>query len=642
MTMTTPQQRKQKWLIAIGVFFVLALLLLFALSGRNFRIVKELFTKEMAGDELRDHLMEFGWRGYIVTAVLAALQVVCTFMPAEPVQVLAGFTFGFPVGLLCCMIGVVLGSTLIYMLQNIFGDRLRGYFVKKLNLDLEKIARSSKAVIILFILYFLPAIPYGMICFLAASMGMSYRRYITVMCLGALPSVCIGVSLGYMTISTNWIVSVCVFAVLLLLVALIFWKKDVLFSKLNNYAAQNKKAPQGRVRDVNSFVMTLVYIGFRVYLFFAGVRLKVTNKVGRPEKPSIILCNHGSYIDFIYTAALLRKYKPNLIAARLYFYHPYLGWLLRTVGAFPKSMFAMDLENARNCFTVLRNKNILCMMPEARLSTAGRFEDIQDNTYSFLKQVGMPIYTVKFNGDYLADPKWGKGLRRGALVEAELDFLYTAEQVKSLSLDEMKQGIVNRLSYDEFQWLAERPQVRYRSPRMAEGLENILMCCPLCHGKHTIITRKNNVFCEHCGHLTSVDNRYAFTEDFRFKNLADWYDWQKERLAEEIAADQEYALTSKVELRLPGNGKGLTRHGGYGVCTLNRDGLTYAGTKDGETVENHYTLQRIYRLLFGAGENFEIYDGAEIQYFVPEEKRAAVDWYMASMILHDEAESQST
>ena len=29
------------------------------------------------------------------------------------------------------------------------------------------------------------------------------------------------------------------------------------------------------------------------------------------------------------------------------------------------------------------------------------------------------------------------------------------------------------------------------------------------------------------------------------------------------------------------------------------------------------------------------YDGTQILYFVPEEKRSAVEWYMASMILHD-------
>ena len=95
-------------------------------------------------------------------------------------------------------------------------------------------------------------------------------------------------------------------------------------------------------------------------------------------------------------------------------------------------------------------------------------------------------------------------------------------------------------------------------------------------------------------------------------------------------------MTSQVELRLPSNGRGLTRSAGQGVCTLNRQGLTYVGTKDGETVELNFSIRRIYRLLFGAGVNFEIYNGAEILFFVPEEKRSAIDWYIASMILYDE------
>ena len=398
-----------------------------------------------------------------------------------------------------------------------------------------------------------------------------------------------------------------------------------------------KAISPNKVQPVNGFVMNVLYYGVRFYLFLCGVRLKTVNKIGKPEAPSIILCNHGSFIDFIYAAALLRKYKPHFIVARLYFYHSILGWLLRKVGAFPKSMFAMDMENAKNCLTVLRNQEILAMMPEARLSTAGRFEDIQGSTYSFIKKSGVNVYTIKIGGDYLADPKWGKGFRRGSLVEAELDILYTAEQVKDLSFEQLKQGIEQRLTYDEFQWLRQRPQLHYRSRRMAEGLENILTVCPVCGRKHTIATKKDKVFCEHCGYLTSLNDRYGFDDGFRFADLTQWYDWQTALLAEEIAENENFSLSSKVELRLPGTGNSLTRHGGHGVCTLTRDGLTYIGTKDGETVELHFTLQRIYRLLFGAGVNFEIYDGTQILFFVPEEKRSAVDWYLASRILHDRA-----
>lgn len=399
--------------------------------------------------------------------------------------------------------------------------------------------------------------------------------------------------------------------------------------------ANPKTASPNKVQPVNGFLMNVLYFGVRVWLFLSGVRLRTVNKIGKPEAPSIVLCNHGSFIDFIYAAALLRKSKPHFIVARLYFYHRLLGTLLRKVGAFPKSMFAMDLENAKNCLTVLKNGEILAMMPEARLSTAGRFEDIQGSTYSFIKRSGVAVYTVKIHGDYLADPKWGKGFRRGSLVEAELDLLYTAQQVQSISQQELQKGIEERLFYDEFRWLEQRPKLRYRSRHMAEGLENILAVCPVCNHKHTITTEKDKVFCENCDYLTSVNDRYGFTEDFRFADLSRWYDWQVELLEKEIGENPDYALSSGVELRLPGDGGSMTRHGGYGVCTLSREGLTYSGTMDGETVTLHFSIQRIYRLLFGAGVNFEIYDGTRILFFVPEEKRSAVDWYMASRILYD-------
>ena len=399
---------------------------------------------------------------------------------------------------------------------------------------------------------------------------------------------------------------------------------------------KGKKTSKTAVREMNGFLTAVVYSAIRFYFSLRGVRVKTVNKVGTPEKPAIVLCNHGSFIDFVYAVALLRRAKPNFVAARLYFYDTRLGWLLRTLGAFPKSMFAMDIESTKNSLSVLHSGGLLAMMPEARLSTVGRFEDIQSNTYSFIKKTAVPVYTVKFGGDYLANPKWGKGLRRGAVVEAELDILYTAQQVKELSPEQLREGIEQRLFYDEFRWLEQHPQIHYHSRHLAEGLENILTTCPKCGGKHTLVTKKDKIFCEKCGYLASLDSRYGFKGDVPFENLAQWYDWQMGLLEEEIRDNEEYVLSSQVELRLPSNGRGLTRHGGHGICTLSREGLTYTGTKDGETVTLSFGLQKVYRLLFGAGVNFEVYDGTQILYFVPEEKRSAVDWYMASMIVHSQ------
>ena len=67
------------------------------------------------------------------------------------------------------------------------------------------------------------------------------------------------------------------------------------------------------VQKVNGFVFKVAYSLIRFYCFLCGVRVRTVNKVGKPENPSIILCNHGSFVDFVFVATLLGKYKPNFI-----------------------------------------------------------------------------------------------------------------------------------------------------------------------------------------------------------------------------------------------------------------------------------------------------------------------------------------
>ena len=63
--------------------------------------------------------------------------------------------------------------------------------------------------------------------------------------------------------------------------------------------------------------------------------------------------------------------------------------------------------------------------------------------------------------------------------------------------------------------------------------------------------------------------------------------------------------------------------------------IYYRGTVDGAETELTFPIGDIYRLLFGAGEDFEVYVGETIHYFIPDERRSCVEWYMASAILYD-------
>jgi uncharacterized membrane protein YdjX (TVP38/TMEM64 family) len=66
------------------------------------------------------------------------LQVVLVFLPEEPVQVLGGLTFGFNIGFLLCILGVIAGNTLIFLMYKLFGEKMSAYFDENLEIDLDK------------------------------------------------------------------------------------------------------------------------------------------------------------------------------------------------------------------------------------------------------------------------------------------------------------------------------------------------------------------------------------------------------------------------------------------------------------------------------------------------------------------------
>ncbi|MBO5313400.1 MAG: VTT domain-containing protein [Clostridia bacterium] len=625
---------KIKIFAGIGFVCLLALLMVFLFYGKNFAVLKSLFSEKLTQEEIRVKLASFGWRGYVTFSILAMLQVVLTFLPAEPVQVLSGMSFGFPIGLLCCIVGVFAGNTIIYLLYRAYGDRLSAFFDKNLNLDWDKASSSGKVTLLVFILYFLPAIPYGMICFFAATMRMKYPRYIVVTLLGSIPSVCIGVGLGHLAMNTSLIISLAVFAVLVVLLVIVLVKKDKLMGWANKLI-EKKKLNKAQVRKYSPIKLHIAYIISRIVFFLKGVKVRY-NKINAPKKgeSAIVLCNHGSFVDFAYAGTLIRERAPNFIVARMYFYKNIFGSVLRRFGCFPKSMFTMDLDSAKNCLRVLKSKGVLAMMPEARLSTVGRFEDIQPSTFEFLKAAGVNVYCVKINGSYLANPKWGDKMRRGSLVEASIDLLLPADSLKEMSAEQVKERVEGALYFDDFEWLKTQPEIRYKSKNLAKGLENILSTCPICHQKYTIEAKGHTVKCSHCGLTAVLDERYGFKDGMVFDNFVKWYDWQESEMKKEIEENESYEMRSRVTLKHSSrDGKTILRYAGEGECVLNRQGLTYRGTEDKETVEKHFPMDEIYRLLFGAGENFEIYSGKEIYYFVPEEKRSAVDWYIASKLL---------
>ena len=113
-----------KTLIVAAGLVLIAGILVFLFYGENFELFKTFFRKDITAEEIRETTRAFGARGVISVGLLAALQVVLMFFPAEPLHVIAGAGYGLLPGVLICVAGVFIGNTVIYVLYKIFGSRL--------------------------------------------------------------------------------------------------------------------------------------------------------------------------------------------------------------------------------------------------------------------------------------------------------------------------------------------------------------------------------------------------------------------------------------------------------------------------------------------------------------------------------------
>lgn len=366
-----------------------------------------------------------------------------------------------------------------------------------------------------------------------------------------------------------------------------------------------------------------------------GVMLKGDTIHARPfshaiKGPAIVVSNHVSMFDWYFITRALPHTALHMVMGRYFLGVKWFDTLLRHGGVIPKAVFAHDNASAIASMRALRRGGVLAVFPEARLGVSGRLESIPQENIVMIKRLGLPVYSVHIDGASLMNPKWG-ARRDGALVDVSAKQLFTEEEIKGTSLDAVRDALYQDLWFDDFQFLADHPEIHYRVEKPAEHLEYAVWSCPKCGAKYTLESDGNHIHCTACGLSATMDDRYGLSDGPA--TAQGWYDNAVDRLYAEADKEGEgYQLTSPVTLALlTHKNKQGQRVAGRGVCVLDKNGLSYQGTQDGTDVHLSFPLDGMYVLPFGAGKNWVSYnDKAECFIFRPDEKRMCSQWYVAS------------
>lgn len=365
-----------------------------------------------------------------------------------------------------------------------------------------------------------------------------------------------------------------------------------------------------------------------IYLFLAGLvalyaacfkRQKIETTIkGRIKPPFIIIGNHTSFYDFIYSIRAFYPQRINFVVARKYFHFPWLGGLLKSARAIPKSLYQPDMSSVIGMMDILRQGGIVGIYPEGQIATHGVTLENGDVTAKFIKKAGVPVVRILTEGAYLMDPPWGKTHRKG-IIESKIDLILTREQIETLDIDTLAKLIDDSLFFDTFEW-QRRTGNLYIGKNLAHGLENMLYICPKCHSEFTLFTECDRILCDRCKTEAAYgkDGHLHWKEEPYFLHIGKWCLWQVEQEKNRINESEDYFVTEPVELAmLRQAGKGIEVVG-RGHWSASRKGYTYQGTLRDENTQLFFPAFATRYFPFDSGQNFQIYDKNLLYEFRPE------------------------
>lgn len=172
----------------IGIAIAIAVIIGY-LTWQYFPAIERLMKPENMS-AFQKQLHSYGVWGILVLFAIQTLQVISGLIPALPIQICAGITYGAFGGLLVCMAGILTGSTLVFAAVKAYGQPLidRVFPLKKQK-KLHFLYSHNRLNQIVFILYLIPAMPKDVLTYIAALTPLTLRRFLILTTFARIPTV---------------------------------------------------------------------------------------------------------------------------------------------------------------------------------------------------------------------------------------------------------------------------------------------------------------------------------------------------------------------------------------------------------------------------------------------------------------------
>ena len=599
----------------IIILILAAIICLFAFFLRDIMIPLFRMQAQNDLDGTRELLRSRGIFGGITVILVEALQMVVIFVPAEFIQISSGLSYPFYIALILCDLGICLGASIIFVLVRTFR-----FDTGKSKQTSEEISRLSlktgnkNTQLLMYLLFIMPIIPFGAICYYGSSTKIRYPRYLFTVATGVIPSIITSNLIGttakafLMNALPLWLLVL----IIIVLAAVLF---TILWIFLNRvYFKKGDGTPDS----------ALYFLVFRIIRLLRGRRQRLhieREKLQGMKAPFIVLCNHASFYDFYYVSELLEDYNPAYVINQHYTRTRLANTVSRKIGMIPKKLFYPDMAALKIARTFQAGYSVV-IFPEGRLSVDGRSYPIVEDASPLFHRMKADIVIVRIKGAYFTNPKWRRSFYRDDIY-VSVKTVIPKEEVLSMSREQLKRRIDEEMQYNE----AEDSTNRIHRKNRAKGLEHVLYRCADCGTLYSTQTKGADLICTACGSVHHLDETGRFSDEG--KSIPDYYDRICDMEREEL---EKTRLTAEVRTKIFSSESHRVRKE-TGVCTLSKEAFHYRSSSVEFTIE----MKQLPAIAFSCNKEFELYYNNEQYYFYPTENRKQVArWALLADLIREE------
>ena len=179
----TERHKKALYAAAIAIFILFTLAVSWFVGRPLIRFVRQ-------PEQFRAWVQGHGLLGQLAFLGMTVLQIVIAIIPGEPLELGAGYAFGFWRGTLLCEIGILLGGLLVFLFVRRFGVKAVEVFFPREKIESLRFLHNEKRLALwVFILFFIPGTPKDIMTDIVPLTPMKLSTFLLLSTVARLPSV---------------------------------------------------------------------------------------------------------------------------------------------------------------------------------------------------------------------------------------------------------------------------------------------------------------------------------------------------------------------------------------------------------------------------------------------------------------------